>query len=153
MDRVMRRWLCETIRKLTLDDLDIPNGRITLAGRQERLGDLTRTALLAYLADRHRRWPHTANRHVLVSQQSANGTAPVSTYFLKKHLTLRGVSLHCVRSDRVLHEALTSGADPLRLAVVFGLHPTTATKYAELARRILAEQSPLTGQEPNTATC
>ena len=33
------------IRHLTLDDLDLPNRRITIAGHSQRLGELTCTAL------------------------------------------------------------------------------------------------------------
>lgn len=55
----------------------------------------------------------------------------------KQHLTLRSVSLERIRIDRCLHEALTNGADPLHLATLFGLHPTTAVRYAISARRIL----------------
>ena len=33
------RWAA--IRDLTLDDLDLPNGRITIAGHRQRLGELT----------------------------------------------------------------------------------------------------------------
>lgn len=101
------------------------------------LGDRTRTALLAYLAERQGRWPHTVNRHVFVSRRTANGTGPVSTFYIKRHLTLHGVSLERIRIDRCLHEALANGVDPLYLATLFGLHSTTAMRYAIGARRIL----------------
>ena len=39
----------EAIRELTLDDIDLPSRRITLAGHRQRLGDLTRDTLLAWL--------------------------------------------------------------------------------------------------------
>ena len=66
------------IRQLTLEDLDLPNRRITIAGHRQRLGELTRNALLAWLGYRRATWPGTANRHVLISRISALGTGPVS---------------------------------------------------------------------------
>ncbi|MET9859435.1 hypothetical protein ABZY93_08885 [Streptomyces smyrnaeus] len=86
--------------------------RITLDGNIQPMGDLSRAALRAWLTERQTRWHRTLNRHVLLSRQTANGTGPVSRYFLKRQLTLRGVSLDRVRADRVLGEALASGADP-----------------------------------------
>jgi hypothetical protein len=44
------RWAA--IRDLTLDDLDLPNRRITLAGHRQRLGELTHRALRAWLGHR-----------------------------------------------------------------------------------------------------
>ena len=66
------------IRELTLDDIDLPSRRITIAGHRQPLGELTRNALLAWLEYRRATWPDTANRHVLVSRISALGTGPVS---------------------------------------------------------------------------
>jgi hypothetical protein len=40
----------------------------------------------------------------------------------------------------VLHEALTARADPLHLALVFGLSHTTASKYTLIACDLLAGQ-------------
>jgi len=40
----------------------------------------------------------------------------------------------------VLHEALTARADPLHLALVFGLSHTTASKYTLIACDLLADQ-------------
>ncbi len=58
----------KAIRELTLDDIDLPNRRITLAGHRQPLGDLTCNALQAWLRYRRATWPNTANRHVLVSR-------------------------------------------------------------------------------------
>ncbi|MGY4969652.1 hypothetical protein ACWGCC_10530 [Streptomyces nigrescens] len=103
----------EAMRGLLLEHLDFAAGTITLDGHPQRMGALTRAALRACLAEQKARWPHTPNRHVLVSQQTAGTTRPVSTYFLKRQLTLQGVSLQRIRADRVLGEALATGADPL----------------------------------------
>lgn len=78
------------IRELTLDDLDLPSRRIILAGHLQPLGELARTALLAWLEYRRTTWPHTVNRHVLVTRISALGTGPVSPGYLDKH-QLRGI--------------------------------------------------------------
>ena len=53
--------------------------------------------------------------------------------------TCRGLTatLERLRVDRQLEEALTSGADPLHLAAVFGIDDTTAIKYATIARQLL----------------
>jgi hypothetical protein len=80
--------------------------------------------------------PGPANRHVLVSRISALGTGPVSPDYLDKH-QLRGISLDHIRRDRILHEALATGADPLHLALVFNIDHTNAMTYANAARNIL----------------
>jgi hypothetical protein len=127
----------QAIRELTLDDLDLPSRRITLAGRPQPLSGFTRGALLAWLAYRRATWPHTANRHVLVTRVSALGTGPVSADYLDRH-QLHGISLEHIRRDRILHEALATGADPLHLAVIFGLDHANAMAYASAARDLLA---------------
>jgi hypothetical protein len=70
----------KAIPDLTLDDVDLPNRRITIAGAGHRqpLGELTCHALLAWLAHRRATWPNTTNRPI--------------------------------RRDRILHEALATGA-------------------------------------------
>ena len=120
------------IRELTLDDIDLPSRRITLAGHRQRLGELTRNALLAWLEYRRAAWPNTANRHVLVSRISALGSEPVSADFLDKH-QLRGIFLERIRRDRILQEALAVGADPLHLVLVFNIDHTNAMAYANAA--------------------
>ena len=127
----------KAIRELTLDDIDLPGRRITLAGHRQPLGDLTRNALLAWLGYRRATWPDTANRHVLVSRISALGTRPVSPDYLDKH-QLPGISLEHIRRDRILHEALATGADPLHLALVFSIDHSNAMAYANAARNLLS---------------
>lgn len=129
------------IRRLTLDDLDLPNRRITIAGHGQRLGELTHQALLAWLDQRRTTWPKTPNRHVLINAKTALGTGPVSPEYLKRHLLHQGVYLERIRGDRVLHEALTVGADPLHLALVFNLSHTTASCYAAIAQNLLDDQT------------
>ncbi|HEV8279278.1 MAG TPA: site-specific integrase [Streptosporangiaceae bacterium] len=128
----------KAIRELSLDDIDLPNRRITIAGHRQPLGELTRHALLAWLEYRRATWPDTANRYVLVTRISALGTGPVSPDYLDKH-QLRGISLEHIRRDRILHEALASGGDPLHLTLVFNIDPTNAMAYASAARNLLSE--------------
>jgi integrase len=127
----------EAIRELTLDDIDLPNRRITIAGHRQRLGELTHNALVAWLGYRRATWPNTANRHVLISRVSALGTGPVSADYLGKH-QLRGMSLDHIRRDRILQEALATGADPLHLSLVFNIDHTNAMTYANAARNLLS---------------
>jgi integrase len=101
------------IRQLTLDDVDLAARRITLAGYEQRLSELAHDALTSWLVERRRRWPHTPNRHVLITAASALGSAPVSAHYLQVHFVRRGVDLERIRADRILHEALTCGPDPL----------------------------------------
>ncbi|MFF8192747.1 hypothetical protein ACF05L_18200 [Streptomyces bobili] len=128
------------IRRLTLDDLDLPNRRITIAGHGQRLGELPHQTLLAWLDQRQATWPKTPNRHVLINAKTALGTGPVSPEYLKRHLLHQGVYLERIRGDRVLHEALTAGADPLHLALVFNLSHTAASRYAAIAQNLLDDQ-------------
>ncbi len=132
------RWAA--IRDPTLDDLDLPNRRITIGGHRQRLGELTYRALRAWLGHRRATWPRTPNRHVLISERTALGGGPVSRGYLTWNLQRHGVSIERIRRDRVLHEALTARADPLHLALVFGLSHTTASKYTLIACDLLADQ-------------
>jgi hypothetical protein len=141
----------KTIRELHLGDIDLGNRRMALTGRARPLDDLTRHLLLAWLAHRRDRWPGTANPHLIINQQTAMTTRPVSENWLTE--TCRGLTatLERLRADRQLEEALTCGADPLHLAAVFGLDPTTAIRYATIAHQLLqtpAEQPSAGFHEP-----
>jgi integrase len=127
----------KTIRELHLGDIDLGNRRLTVAGMTRPLDDLTRELLLSWLAHRARRWPTTANPHLIVNQQTAMTTRAVSENWLTE--TCRGLTatLERLRVDRQLDEALTHGPDPLHLAAVFGLDDTTAIRYANIARALL----------------
>jgi hypothetical protein len=137
------RW--EAIRALTLDELDLPNRRITIAGHPQRLGDLSHRALRAWLDHRRATWPHTPNRHVLISEKTALCDGPVTRGYLSWNLQPHGVSIERIRRDRVLHEALTGRPDPLHLTLMFGISQSAASKYTLIACNLLAEPS---GQEP-----
>ncbi len=109
----------KAIRQLHLDDIDLGNRRLIITGQARPLDDLTRHLLLAWLEHR-RRWPGTASPHLIINQQTANSTRPVSENWLTQ--TCRGLTatLERLRADRQLEEALSHGADPLHLAAVFG---------------------------------
>ena len=125
----------------------LPSRRVTLAGHWQPLGDLTHNALLAWLLYRRATWPGTANRHVLLSRISALGTGPVSADYLGKHQP-RGISLERIRRDRILQEALATGADPLHLALVFSINHTNAMACANAARNLLGSSPDETPRWP-----
>jgi integrase len=131
------RW--KAIQALTLDDLDLPNRRITIAGHPQRLGDLSHQALRAWLDYRRATWPHSPNRHVLISKRTALGDQPVTRGYVNFHLGPHGVSVERIRRDRILHEALTGRPDPLHLTLMFGISDRPASQYARIARDLLAE--------------
>lgn len=129
------------IRHLHLDDIDLGNRRLTIADRTRPLDELTHRELLNWLHYRRSRWPNTANPHLLVNQRTALETGPVSAFWLKAAFRGHEATLERLRVDRQLEEVLTHGADPLHLAVVFGLDEKTALRYATAARALL--ESPL----------
>jgi hypothetical protein len=73
------------------------------------------------------------------------GTGPVSPDYLDKHQP-RGVCLEHIRRDRILHEALATGGDPLHLSLVFNIDHTNAMAYAIAARNLLTSPA---GQAPS----
>ena len=81
-----------TIRELHLADTDLGNQRLVIAGRPRPLDDLTRSLLLAWLEHRGRRWPGTANPHLIINQQTAMPTRAVSENWLAG--SCRGLTAH-----------------------------------------------------------
>jgi integrase len=127
----------EAIRALALGDLDLGNRRITIAGACRPLDDLTRRLILTWLDHRRDRWPDTANPYLIINNQTAMSTHPVSENWLTEAFRGLDATLERLRIDRQLDEALTCGPDPLHLAAVFGLDDTTAIRYATAARQLL----------------
>lgn len=123
------------IRALQIDDVDLDSRRLRLAGTHRPMGELTRRVLREWLEYRQRRWPHTANPHLLISKESALRHGPVSTAYLT---SLRGLpaTLERLRIDCQLTEAIATGFDPLHLAEVFGISEQTAIRYAINARQL-----------------
>ena len=124
--------------RLLLGDLDLPGGsllvRRDLGRHTVYLDELTHTLAIAWLRERHRRWPRTANPHLLVSQQTAAmGTLPpISSMVMTDVFRPLGLSPSKLRQDRILDEARHT-ADPVHLIRVFGISATTAMKYVYAA--------------------
>jgi hypothetical protein len=134
-----------------MSDVDIGNRRVTIAGRTRPLDELSLTALNDWLAYRRRRWPNTANPHLLISKESALRLGPVSMPWLNRLLRGLPANLERLHIDRYVDEAIVSGADPLHLAAVFGISDTTAIRYADAARRLLEgaiEKQPVHREPP-----
>jgi integrase len=125
------------IRDLLLDDIDLSNRRLTIAGRTRPLDEMTRRALLHWLDYRRARWPATANPHLLVNMRTAPTTGSVSSYWLNDTFRGHHATLDRLRMDRQLEEALAHRADPLHLALVFGIDEKPAIRYANSARQLL----------------
>jgi hypothetical protein len=68
----------QAIRNLQLDDVDLGNRRLTIAGLTRPLDELTHRLLTDWLTYRRQRWPHTANPHLIINKQTASNTRPVS---------------------------------------------------------------------------
>jgi len=127
------------IRALTLNDVDLGNRRLTIAGRERPLDELTHRVLREWLDHRRRRWPNTANPHLLISARTAVGLGPVSAAWVNPGLRGLPATLERLRIDRQLEEALATGGDPLHVAAVFEISETTAIRYAANARRLVQE--------------
>lgn len=118
------------MRELGLDDIDLPNRVLTVCGARRPMDDLTHAAISQYLDYRVRRWPRTANPHLLVTQQTAHHAEPVSRIWLGYAVRDRQATLSSLRQDRILDEVESIGIpDPLHVAAIFGLHPDTAQHY------------------------
>jgi integrase len=128
----------DAIRHLTPGDIDLGNRRITVAGQSRPLDDLTRKLITEWLAWRRERWPRTSSPYLIINNQTAMTTRPVSQNWLTSSFRGLGVTLEQLRVDRQLDEALTAGPDPLHLASVFSVGDETAIRYAAAARHLLA---------------
>ncbi len=67
------------VGELLLDDIDLGDRRLTIAGRSRPLDDLTYRALTDWLSYRRTHWPNTANPHLLVNRVTAVRTCPVGS--------------------------------------------------------------------------
>ncbi|TQC44029.1 hypothetical protein EEB14_39665 [Rhodococcus sp. WS4] len=125
------------IGELLLDDVDLGDRRLTIAGRSRPLDDLTYRALTDWLSYRRTHWPNTANPHLLVNRVTAVRTCPVGKVWITRAFWGLTATLDRLHVDRQLEESLTHGPDPLHLAAVFGISPGTAIRYAAAARHLL----------------
>ncbi|MFE4177117.1 hypothetical protein ACFRR7_34635 [Streptomyces sp. NPDC056909] len=115
---------------MQLSDVDLGNRHITVDGHVRPLDDLTRRAVLDWLDHRRNRWPNTANPHLLITQKTAVELGPPGRLWTTRANRNLTATLERLRVDRQLEEALTHGADPLHLALVFGIdeRPPSATR-------------------------
>ena len=92
------------------------------------------TAALAskWLRHRHQHWPGSRNPHLLVSQQTAADTSPVSPTMIWTMFEPLGARPARLRQDRILDEARHT-ADPVHLVRVFGITEGTAINYVHAA--------------------
>ncbi|MGB8227544.1 MAG: hypothetical protein WCC47_03955 [Pseudonocardiaceae bacterium] len=120
----------QQVRLLLLADIDLPNQRIHVDGSPRALDAFTVDAIKHYLAYRRRRWPHTSNPHLLVSSVSTHDHAPVCGPWLCRLFHNLPATATQLRQDRILEEALATGADPLHLAAMFGFAAETGLRYA-----------------------
>jgi integrase len=128
------------ILALQLDDVDLGNRRLTIAGRPRPLDDLTYQVLLDWLRHRRERWPDTANPHLVINKHTALETKAATGAWASELLNKQTAPLERLRIDCQLEEALAHGPDPLHLAVVFDLDPKTAIRYANSARQLLTRE-------------
>ena len=105
---------------------DISDGHLILGTRDIPLAAPVRTRLAAWLDQRNRTWPSSANPHLLINRRTAPRLLPVSRQYPWTGLTLRPQAL---REDRILHEIHATGGDVRRICDLFGLSVEGATRY------------------------
>ncbi|MFJ2745874.1 hypothetical protein ACIO3O_40160 [Streptomyces sp. NPDC087440] len=119
---------------------DVHDGRLHLGERNIPLAQPVRTRLAAYLEERTRRWPNTANPHFFINCTTATDLGPTSNIWATKVL---GISAQAIREDRIVHELLATG-DLRHLVDLFGLTISGAYRY-------LAALDPSSTRKPNEA--
>ncbi|MDT8913468.1 hypothetical protein [Amycolatopsis sp. PS_44_ISF1] len=127
-----------TIRAVLLQDVDLGNRRILLAGRVHPLDELTHRALRSWLEYRRATWPVTPNPHLLINVRTAATPAKVGHAWLSKVFRGLPATLERLRMDRHLDEAIAYRADPRHLTAVFDIDEKTALRYANSARQLLS---------------
>ncbi len=108
---------------------DIRDGRVRVDANVIVMADPVRQRINAWLAERARRWPNTANPHLFISSRTAVRTTPVSATWIIDKLS---VLPRMIREDRILNEAIASGGDVRRLCDLFGISVITAQRYADV---------------------
>lgn len=122
---------CKQIVSLRVDDVDLAGNRFFVNAHPRPLDAVTRDHLVAWLDFRRATWPHTANPHLLVTSRSAARIGPAGQTYVKTAVAGLPVTLSGLRADRLVCEALDSGGDPLRIALMFGMSAEAATGYAK----------------------
>jgi len=147
--------LSGAIRRLLVDDVDLANRHLTIAGRTRPLDDLTARLLNEWLDHRRGRWPNTLNRHLLLTRESAVNFGSICYSHIVKILHGLPGTIERLRIDRQLEEALAHSADPLHLAAVFGISESTAIRYANSARQLMecpSESRPVSSSRTQVST-
>lgn len=135
------------IRRLRVDDLDRHRGRLTVTrpGRTHvvYLDEYTLNLATAWLRERVRRWPHTTNPHLLVTQQSATDdrNRPMHAVSFRMLFAPLGLTPSQLRIDRLYDEARHT-ADPVHLMRTFGICTNTAMTYLEATHPERARPDP-----------
>ena len=114
---------------LKLDDIDLDAAVMTVRDARRPLDRLLVDTIVAWLVERRRRWPASANPHLLVTFKSAYGLGPASTGYITKIFKPLPTTAAGLRADRLLDEARASGGDAIRLVRLFGLSAETAVRY------------------------
>ncbi|GGY60042.1 hypothetical protein [Streptomyces omiyaensis] len=87
------------IAVLMLDDVDVGNRRLTIAGRARPLDGLTPELMVEWPDYRRRRWPSTANLHLLIDNQTANTTSRASNHWVSAPMRGQDATLERLRSE------------------------------------------------------
>ena len=117
---------------IRVDDIDLDAATLQVRARTRPLDRLTSETIVTWLSVRRRRWPASANPHLLVTYKSAYGLGPISTAYIAGIFKTLGTTAAGLRADRLLGEAQAHG-DPLRLVRLFALSPATAVRYCTQA--------------------
>lgn len=112
------------VRQLLLTD--IGDGHVRVDANTIVMADPVRQRINAWLAERARRWPSSANPHLFISSRTAVRTTAVSATWIIDKV---GVLPQKIREDRILNEAIATDGDVRRLSDLFGISVATAQRY------------------------
>ncbi len=118
------------VRQLML--VDIRDGRAHVGTNTIPLAEPVRQRINAWLAERARRWPNTANPHLFISVRTAGRTTPVTSRWVADKV---GVLPRTIRQDRILNEVIATNGDTRRVADLFGVSVQTAQRYVDVLLR------------------
>jgi hypothetical protein len=112
------------LRQLRLTD--ITDGRLHVGDRSIPLAAPVRIRVAAWLDYRAKRWPNTANPHLIINRRTAPRLTPVGATYPWRQAKL---SPQLLREDRILSEIHATGGDVRRICDLFGLSIAGATRY------------------------
>jgi hypothetical protein len=117
---------------------DVRDGRLHVGDQVVLLAEPVRQRLRAYLDDRQRCWPNSANPHLFIHYRNAGSTRPATAWWVRKRL---GMSPQAIRQDRILDEAHASRGDVRRVCDLFGLSIAGAYRYTVTASHAAINES------------